>query len=100
MYELAIRIYMDRIFIGNLKNKQFLLGIYPFSGSLGFLLEFDIFISVSQEIVFFFQQGIVMSFYRITDLFISSYLWCTIFWNVGSNYDQFDKKEGIVCIFC
>ena len=28
-----------------------------------------------------------------------SYLWCTILWNVGSGYDRFDRKEGIVCIF-
>nr|YP_009724515.1 photosystem I assembly proteinYcf4 [Vachellia nilotica]QGT77152.1 photosystem I assembly proteinYcf4 [Vachellia nilotica] len=48
---------------------------------------------------FFFPQGIVMSFYGIAGLFISSYLWCTISWNVGSGYDRFDRKEGIVCIF-
>ncbi|KAI9191419.1 hypothetical protein LWI28_008315 [Acer negundo] len=40
-----------------------------------------------------------MSFYGIAGLFISSYLWCTITWNVGSGYDLFDRKEGIVCIF-
>ncbi|KAL1364063.1 hypothetical protein AAHE18_03G191700 [Arachis hypogaea] len=44
-------------------------------------------------------QGIVMSFYGIAGLFISSYLWCTIWWNVGSGYDRFDKKARIVCIF-
>ncbi|KAJ0614570.1 Photosystem I assembly protein Ycf4 [Helianthus annuus] len=54
----------------------------------------------SQEIVFFFfSQGIVISFYGIAGLFISSYLWCTISWNVGSGYDRFDIKDGIVCIF-
>ncbi|KAJ6829319.1 photosystem I assembly protein Ycf4 [Iris pallida] len=40
-----------------------------------------------------------MSFYGIAGLFISSYLWCTISWNVGSGYDRFDRKEGIMCIF-
>ena len=40
-----------------------------------------------------------MSFYGIAGLFISSYLWCTISWNIGSGYDQFDRKKGIVCIF-
>nr|TKS05974.1 hypothetical protein D5086_0000127730 [Populus alba] len=40
-----------------------------------------------------------MSFYGLAGLFISSYLWCTISWNVGSGYDRFDRKEGIVCIF-
>nr|QUG09841.1 photosystem I assembly protein Ycf4 [Pseudocerastium stellarioides] len=48
--------------------------------------------------ILFFPQGIVMSFYGIAGLFISSYLWCTISLNVGSGYDFFDKKEGIVCI--
>ncbi|KAL6838940.1 hypothetical protein ACP4OV_031258 [Aristida adscensionis] len=43
--------------------------------------------------------GVVMSFYGIAGLFISSYLWCTILWNVGSGYDRFDRKEGIVSIF-
>ena len=52
----------------------------------------------SQQICFF-PQGIVMSFYGIAGLFVSSYLWCTISWNVGSGYDRFDRKEGIVCIF-
>nr|AVM84050.1 photosystem I assembly protein ycf4 [Adenocalymma hypostictum] len=52
----------------------------------------------SQQIPFF-PQGIVMLFYGIGGLFISSYLWCTISWNVGSGYDRFDRKEGLVCIF-
>ncbi|GMP29639.1 hypothetical protein CsSME_00004649 [Camellia sinensis var. sinensis] len=40
-----------------------------------------------------------MSFYGIAGLFISAYLWCTISWNVGSGYDRFDRKKGIVCTF-
>ncbi|KAL2223582.1 UNVERIFIED_CONTAM: Cytochrome f [Sesamum indicum] len=40
-----------------------------------------------------------MSFYGIAGLFISSYLWCTISWNVGGGYDRFDKKEGMAYIF-
>ncbi|KAG5557706.1 hypothetical protein RHGRI_007827 [Rhododendron griersonianum] len=51
-----------------------------------------------QQIIFF-PQGLVMSFYGIAGLFISAYLWCTILWNVGSGYDRFDRKEGIVCLF-
>ncbi|KAA3488849.1 hypothetical protein EPI10_032554 [Gossypium australe] len=30
MYELLTRIYMDRIYSGISKNKQILLGLYPF----------------------------------------------------------------------
>ncbi|KAL4190818.1 hypothetical protein AMTRI_Chr07g77640 [Amborella trichopoda] len=59
-----------------------------FLGSLGFLL-----VGTSSYL------RIVMYFYGIAGLFISSYLWCTILWNVGSSYDRFDRKDGIVCIF-
>nr|YP_010601550.1 hypothetical protein PN031_pgp054 [Eremogone brevipetala]YP_011014149.1 photosystem I assembly protein Ycf4 [Arenaria roborowskii]YP_011014313.1 photosystem I assembly protein Ycf4 [Eremogone kansuensis]WAM61126.1 hypothetical protein [Eremogone brevipetala]WQA10554.1 photosystem I assembly protein Ycf4 [Arenaria roborowskii]WQA10718.1 photosystem I assembly protein Ycf4 [Eremogone kansuensis] len=77
-----------------------------FGGSLGFVLvgissylgSNLISLFPPQEIIFF-PQGLVMSFYGIAGLFISSYLWCTISLNVGSGYDFFDKKEGIVCIF-
>ena len=48
---------------------------------------------------FWLKSLVVMSFYGIVGIFFSSYLWCTISWNVGSCYDRFDIKEGIVCIF-
>ncbi|KAJ1680863.1 hypothetical protein LUZ63_023918 [Rhynchospora breviuscula] len=85
---------------GSRKTSNFFWSFILFLGSLGFLvvgtssyLEKNL-ISVfpSQEILFF-PQGIVMSFYGIAGLFMSSYLWCTIFWNVGSGYDQFDRKK-------
>ncbi|KAM0032731.1 putative photosystem I Ycf4, assembly [Helianthus debilis subsp. tardiflorus] len=60
-------------------------------------LKFDIFISVKGNR--FFSQGIVMPFYGFASLFISSYLWYTISWNVDIGYDRFDKKYRIVCIF-
>jgi hypothetical protein len=40
-----------------------------------------------------------MCFYGIAGLFISSYLWCTILFDVGSGYNKFDKIKGIVCLF-
>jgi len=91
---------------GSRKLSNFCWAFILFLGSLGFLLvgissyfdRFFIPLFPSQQILFF-PQGIVMSFYGIAGLFISSYLWCTIAWNVGSGYDRFDIKEGIVCIF-
>nr|YP_010159229.1 photosystem I assembly protein Ycf4 [Philenoptera violacea]QRG31507.1 photosystem I assembly protein Ycf4 [Philenoptera violacea] len=47
----------------------------------------------------FIPQGATMSFYGIAGLFISSYLWCTILWDVGGGYDIFDKKEKEVRFF-
>nr|YP_010973443.1 photosystem I assembly protein Ycf4 [Ilex jingxiensis]WNR55160.1 photosystem I assembly protein Ycf4 [Ilex jingxiensis] len=92
--------------MGSRKASNFWWAIILFLGSLGFLLVGTssylgrnlISLFPSQQILFF-PQGIVMSFYGIAGLFISSYLWCTISWNVGSGYDRFDRKEGIVCIF-
>nr|YP_009701136.1 photosystem I assembly proteinYcf4 [Eriocaulon decemflorum]YP_010473349.1 photosystem I assembly protein Ycf4 [Eriocaulon miquelianum]QEQ14343.1 photosystem I assembly proteinYcf4 [Eriocaulon decemflorum]UVH66967.1 photosystem I assembly protein Ycf4 [Eriocaulon miquelianum] len=91
---------------GSRKTSNFFLSFLIFMGSLGFLVVGTssyigknlISLFPSQQIIFF-PQGIVMSFYGIAGLFISSYLWCILFWNVGSGYDLFDRKEGIVCIF-
>lgn len=91
---------------GSRKTSNFCWAFILFLGSLGFLLVGTssylgrnlISFFPSQQIIFF-PQGIVMSFYGIAGLFISCYLWCTIFWNVGSGYDLFDRKEGIVRIF-
>ena len=99
------RIWIELI-TGSRKISNFSWAFILFLGSLGFVL-----VGISSYLgrnllslfptqqILFFPQGIVMSFYGIAGLFISSYLWCTISWNVGSGYDLFDKKEGIVCIF-
>nr|CUR01446.1 ycf4 [Acacia colletioides] len=99
------RIWIELI-TGSRKTSNLCWAIILFLGSLGFLLVGTssylgrnlLSLFPSQQILFF-PQGIVMSFYGIAGLFISSYLWCTILWNVGSGYDRFDRKEGIVCIF-
>nr|YP_009494885.1 photosystem I assembly protein ycf4 [Gentiana caelestis]YP_009494958.1 photosystem I assembly protein ycf4 [Gentiana hexaphylla]YP_009495032.1 photosystem I assembly protein ycf4 [Gentiana obconica]YP_009495106.1 photosystem I assembly protein ycf4 [Gentiana oreodoxa]YP_009495179.1 photosystem I assembly protein ycf4 [Gentiana ornata]YP_009495337.1 photosystem I assembly protein ycf4 [Gentiana veitchiorum]YP_010199936.1 photosystem I assembly protein Ycf4 [Gentiana arethusae]AOP04306.1 ph len=91
---------------GSRKISNFCWAFILFLGSLGFLLVGTSsylgrnFISFfPSHPIIFFSQGIVMSFYGLAGLFISSYLWCTIFWNVGSGYDRFDRKEGVMCIF-
>lgn len=99
------RIWIELI-TGSRKTSNFCWACILLLGSLGFLLvgissyigRNLISLFPSQQIDFF-PQGIVMSFYGIAGLFISSYLWSTILWNIGSGYDRFDRKEGIVCIF-
>nr|AWI70585.1 photosystem I assembly protein ycf4 [Ambelania acida] len=88
------------------KISNFCWAFILFLGSLGFLLVgtssylgINLISFFPSEQIIFFSQGMVMFFYGIAGLFISSYLWCTICWNVGSGYDRFDRKEGIVCIF-
>nr|YP_009870806.1 photosystem I assembly protein Ycf4 [Rhus potaninii]QJQ27768.1 photosystem I assembly protein Ycf4 [Rhus potaninii]QKS31996.1 photosystem I assembly protein Ycf4 [Rhus potaninii] len=91
---------------GSRKTSNFCWAFILFLGSLGFLLvgissylDRNLISLFPSQQIRFFPQGIVMSFYGIAGLFVSSYLWCTITWNVGSGYDRFDRKEGIVCIF-
>nr|UDP58426.1 photosystem I assembly protein Ycf4 [Kielmeyera appariciana]UDP58512.1 photosystem I assembly protein Ycf4 [Kielmeyera coriacea] len=92
--------------VGSRKTSNICWAFILFLGSLGFFLvglssylgRNLISLFPAQQIIFF-PQGLVMSFYGIAGLFISSYLWCTISWNVGSGYDRFDRKEGIVSIF-
>nr|QBE88803.1 photosystem I assembly protein ycf4 [Pharnaceum aurantium] len=91
---------------GSRKISNFCWAFFLFFASFGFLLVgVSSYIGTNLIALFppqqipFFPQGIVMSFYGIAGLFISSYLWCTIAWNVGSGYDRFDRQEGIVCIF-
>nr|YP_010178263.1 Ycf4 [Impatiens monticola]YP_010179041.1 photosystem I assembly protein Ycf4 [Impatiens mengtszeana]YP_010242400.1 Ycf4 [Impatiens chlorosepala]QTJ25532.1 Ycf4 [Impatiens chlorosepala]QUV73947.1 Ycf4 [Impatiens monticola]QUV74036.1 Ycf4 [Impatiens monticola]QUV75258.1 photosystem I assembly protein Ycf4 [Impatiens mengtszeana]WCD59914.1 Ycf4 [Impatiens chlorosepala] len=94
------------LIVGSRKISNFCWAFIVFLGSLGFLLTGTssylginlISFFPSQQIIFF-PQGLIMCFYGIAGLFISSYLWCTISWNVGSGYDRFDKKEGIVSIY-
>ncbi|KAL2933862.1 Photosystem I assembly protein Ycf4, partial [Bienertia sinuspersici] len=81
------RIWIELI-TGSRKISNFCWALFLLLGSLGFVL-----VGISSYL------GIVKSFYGIASLFISSYLWCTISWNVGSGYDRFDTKEGIVYIF-
>nr|YP_003934476.1 photosystem I assembly protein Ycf4 [Cathaya argyrophylla]ULF03470.1 photosystem I assembly factor II [Cathaya argyrophylla]ULF47404.1 photosystem I assembly factor II [Cathaya argyrophylla]ULF47474.1 photosystem I assembly factor II [Cathaya argyrophylla]ULF47516.1 photosystem I assembly factor II [Cathaya argyrophylla]ULF47579.1 photosystem I assembly factor II [Cathaya argyrophylla] len=91
---------------GSRKRSNFFWACIIFLGSLGFFLvgissyfgENLIPLLSSQQILFV-PQGIVMCFYGIAGLFISSYLWCTILFDVGSGYNKFDKRKGTVCLF-
>nr|ACJ38644.1 Ycf4 [Cajanus cajan] len=89
------------------KISNFFWAFIIFLGSLGLLLVaissyigMDFFIFFEEIIDFpFIPQGATMSFYGMAGLFISFYLWCIIFWDVGGGYDIFDKKKRKVCFF-
>lgn len=103
--------YLEYIWIelkmGSWELSNFLLGIYPFLGSLGWFLVLGLpiiligiwssYFHLSKS---FFSQGVMISFYGIAGLLIRFYLWSTISWNIDHGYDRFDRKEGRVCIFC
>jgi len=46
----------------------------------------------------FIPQGIVMMFYGTLSLGLSIYIATTLFWDIGSGYNEYDKIENIVKI--
>nr|YP_009392245.1 photosystem I assembly protein [Osmundaria fimbriata]ARW60807.1 photosystem I assembly protein [Osmundaria fimbriata] len=47
----------------------------------------------------FLPQGAIMTFYGMTGILISLFLWYTIIFDVGSGYNEFNNETGIITIF-
>lgn len=54
---------------------------------------------INSNNISFFPQGLVMLFYGLLGLLFSLYLWFTLLWRIGSGFNEFNKKDGIVRIF-
>lgn len=75
-------------------------------GSLGFLgtgiisyLKDNNLDSTNFNTLPFIPQGLVMCFYGIAGIFMGGYLWWTIFFNVGSGYNEIDLDQGMIILF-
>jgi len=91
---------------GSRRISNFCWASILFLGAIGFscvgfssYLQEDIISFLSSGQISFVPQGLVMCFYGIAGFFISFYLWCTIWLNVGSGYNKFDKREGVFSLF-
>nr|YP_010619256.1 photosystem I assembly protein Ycf4 [Amplisiphonia pacifica]WAX03269.1 photosystem I assembly protein Ycf4 [Amplisiphonia pacifica] len=49
--------------------------------------------------ILFLPQGAVMTFYGMTGVLTSLFLWYTIIFNVGGGYNEFNQDTGIITIF-
>ena len=74
-------------------------------GGLGFLLVgllsyLNTSVSILQpnDDFSFIPQGAVMTFYGMTGILISLFLWYTIVLDIGSGYNEFNKETGIITI--
>jgi hypothetical protein len=47
----------------------------------------------------FIPQGIALSFYGVAGSLLATYIWLTIFWNIGGGYNEFNRKDNQVVIF-
>lgn len=53
----------------------------------------------SDQRIAFFPQGLVMSFYGLIGLCFGLYLCFTLFWRIGSGFNEFNKQTDQVRIF-
>nr|AMP43344.1 hypothetical chloroplast RF4 [Tetraselmis sp. CCMP 881] len=74
-------------------------GLYFFLTGLSSYAQVSILPIIHADNILFFPQGLVMSFYGILGFFLSIYLWLTIAWQVGSGFNEFNKKKGTFRVF-
>nr|ALO21037.1 hypothetical chloroplast RF4 [Lobochlamys segnis] len=53
----------------------------------------------TNNIIAFFPQGLLMSFYGSLGFLLSIYWWLLVFWNVGGGFNEFNKQDGLIRIF-
>lgn len=69
-------------------------------GILSYLhISVDNILLVTNGDFFFIPQGAVMTFYGITGILISIFLWYTIILDIGSGYNEFNNETGLITIF-
>lgn len=77
-----------------------------FLGSIGFVLTglssfflTDLPPFINSTNIVFFPQGLLMMLYGSLGLILTIYWSLLIFWNVGSGFNEFNKKDGTIRIF-
>lgn len=94
----------DKI-IGSRRFSNYFWAIFLCSGGISFLLAgissyFKInFLPIAnpRELAFI-PQGLVMSFYGTLSVTLSIYIFVTLFWDIGSGYNEYNKVENLVKI--
>ncbi len=91
---------------GSRQFSNYWWGSIVFLGGVGFLatgvssyFKVDVLPFLSSKTIAFFPQGLVMCFYGVLGLLFSSYLWFTLLWGVGSGFNEFNKRDGLVRVF-
>nr|YP_011005600.1 Photosystem I assembly protein Ycf4 [Cutleria multifida]WAM62604.1 Photosystem I assembly protein Ycf4 [Cutleria multifida] len=101
--------------VNNLLKRDFIVGSRRFSnyfwtfilffGGLGFLIagvssyfQVNFLFFINSKELSFLPQGLVMTFYGVVALGLSLYIGLTILWDVGSGYNEFDKKNELIRI--
>jgi len=62
-------------------------------------LRFKIPYMLHHDNILFIPQGAIMTFYGMTGILISLFLWYTIILDIGSGYNEFNNRTGLITIF-
>ena len=91
--------------VGARRFSNYFWGILLIFGGIGFLLagissyfKINLLPFANPSELIFIPQGLVMMFYGTISLFLSFYIIATMFWNVGSGYNEYNKIENLVKI--
>ncbi len=91
--------------IGARNFKTCLASIILFIGGFSFFLaglssyfQLNFLPFTNTSLILFYPQGIIMIFYGIAAIFLSFYLFFTIYLNLGSGYNEFCKNDEVVRI--
>ena len=97
-------IRQDKI-IGSRRFSNYFWFLFLLVGGLGFLLagissylKINLLLFVDATELVFIPQGLIMMFYGTLSLSISAYTMITIFFDIGSGYNEYDKTENLVKI--
>ena len=97
-------IRQDKI-VGSRRFSNYFWSIFLFVGGLGFLLaglssyfKINFLPFANPTELVFIPQGLVMMFYGTLSLGISIYIITTLFLDVGSGYNEYNKTENLVKI--
>ena len=99
-------IYRYKIYVSR-KRENYIWSSLILMGSLFFLLtglaslssriELDIF--QNAQLIQFWPQGLIMSFYGLIGLIFSIYLFLTIGWKIGDGFNEFNNLDQVLHIF-
>nr|QCI05470.1 photosystem I assembly protein Ycf4 [Crouania attenuata] len=92
--------------VGSRRFSNYWWATIIFLGGLGFFtvgissyLQTILVIPFEYENLMFIPQGVIMTFYGTTGILVSLFLWLTIIWNVGSGYNEFNKRTKTITIY-
>ena len=97
-------IRQDKI-VGSRRFSNYFWAFFLFTGGLSFLLagissyfKINLLPFANPAELVFIPQGLVMIFYGTLSLSLSLYIIITLFWDIGSGYNEYNKIENLVKI--